>query len=245
MKVSWTQTYGNDRKDLVTYQMKDEKLVRFKNMLDLNLYSFHNCNDAVVNHFWNVNRLKDIKVFRFNDCSYTECVRQIVKYLNGILCDFLFFAQDDALSIEQIDYKLLLGSIKEGDYVSLGYQRSDFESVPMNYDGLFYTYTSQSFYYEGFWALDDSPYLADFNVVKNIYDETYLSQPNIWKAEMYLANRYYKEALKKKVLDKKAFQNINTVGPYGKVNPNKGVICGDEALKMIEERYGNNCNASN
>ncbi len=218
--------------------MMDDKLVKFKNMFDLNLYSFHNCSDDVLDHFWSVNRLKNVRVFRFNDCTYGDCVRQVLGFLDGTQCDLLFFAQDDTLSIDKIDYGLLLGSIGEGDYVSLGYQRSDFSNEPNSIDGIFYEYTSQDFYNEGFWSMDDSPYLADFNLVKQIYDETYLSKPNIWEAEKYLANRYYKEVFTKKVLERRAFQNINTIGPWSKSNPNKGVICGDEAMRIISERFG-------
>ncbi len=239
MFCSWTQTYGNERKDLLKYQMWDDQLVRFKNLFDVNLYSFHNCNDNVIEYFKSINRLENTQIIRFNNCLYTDCVRSILTLLDELHCRFLFFIQDDGLSIDKVDYKLLLESVQEGDYVSLGYCRNEMKMEPKDIKGIFYEYTSQDFFKSEFWPLDDSPYLADYNIVKNIYNKNYLdlNTNDVWRCETQIARRFHNEVLIKKVLKQKAFANINTIGPHSQGILHNGLINGDTAKDFIKNKF--------
>lgn len=46
--ISFTQTYGN-RPILIDIYSRDERLIEFKNLFDINIYSFHNVNTKIQN----------------------------------------------------------------------------------------------------------------------------------------------------------------------------------------------------
>lgn len=235
MLCSFTQTYGDDRNILISAQMKDKNLVEFKNLFDVNIYSFHNCPQSVIDHFWSVNRLSNVEILTYNKMSYTDTMRVTKNVLKTLNCDVLFFIQDDGFSVDKIDYNQLLKEFKEG-FISLGFCKDDFENKTLIKENSFYKTTSIDFYKQGFWALDDSPYLASFNIIDKIYNEKYLSKSNIWKAEAYLAERFTGESLDKIVLDKKLFINVNIIGPWIINNPNEGTLYGEKAKEFLKKK---------
>jgi hypothetical protein len=229
MIVSFTQTYGNERKSLLNYQTLDYNLNEFKNLFDLNIFSFHNCNDDIVDYFEIINNVKNTKIFRFKDCTYGDCIRQILHFLSQIGCTYLLFIQDDGFSVNKIDYKALLASLKPFDYYSLAYSSEKFDGKNV--------LTNKDFYNKGFWCFDDTPYLADFRLVQQMYDEKYLKIPNIWKAEMYLNEKYYKENMIKKVLPVQSFTNVNIIGNNSVHLRCSAVLTGDDAKDFIKNRF--------
>lgn len=245
MKVSFTQTYGDDRKHLLFYQMNDEKIVKFKNMFDVNIFSFHNCSDDVIDYFWSINKIKNVKVLRFDYESYTQCIKDLMKILKDLNTELFFFIQDDALSFNNIDYNKLLDSIEPGMFVSLGVDIKLMKSKPRNINGMFNEYWSEDFIKSNMWSYSDNPFLTSFNILESIYDDEYFNIGNIWSAELLLHQKYQGKNLVRHILNKVVFDNVNTIGltamftddPENADKVTTGLIYGDKARNIIKNRY--------
>jgi hypothetical protein len=245
MKVSFTQTYGNDRKDLIYYQMNDEKIVKFKNMFDVNIFSFHNCYNDVVDYFWSINKLKNVKVLRFDDVDYNVCIRDLLILLEELNTEIFFFIQDDALSFSETNYKELLDTYKDDRMISLGVNMKDMVTPYRSNDGMFYEYWREDFLQSDKWVMTDAPYITSLKTVKWIYNEDYLKIGDIWTAEAWLNHRFkHKDRISRYILKEPLFRNVNTKGPLANNKPlkriPKGLIYGEEAKKIIRERYHDN-----
>lgn len=248
MKVSFTQTYGDDRKNLIYYQMNDDNIVEFKNMFDVNIYSFHNCSDDVVDYFWSINKLKNVKILRFNGVKYNDCIRGLLSVLEELNTEIFFFIQDDGLSFEKIDYNLLLDTFKDDRMISLSVDMNDMTVPYRSKDGIYHEYWREDFLESDKWVMTDSPYLTSFKTLKWVYNEKYLRIDDIWGAEAWLNKRFkHKDRMSRYVLEKPLFRNVNTKGALdGLTKENakrkipKGLIFGDEAKKIIKDRYNDN-----
>lgn len=235
MICSFTQTYFNNRLDLLKYQMMDDNLVEFKNRLDLNLYSFHNSSDKTVDEFLKINRLKNLMVLRYNNVSYTECIIDSLKIIKDF--DYVFFIQDDGLSTGRIDYDKLLSHLHPNIFVSLGFRTRDFSMKPIETDGIFSVYTCRNFFDEGFLSIDDSPYISDTKNMMSFYDEDWKKQQNVWTAEMYLSDKMKDSGFMKRVMDKRSFVNINTKGPTSIYSSFRSMVTGRGAKRFLKHKF--------
>jgi len=59
MLVSFTQTYGSGRDELFGIYFRDKRLIEFKNHFDHNIYSFHNCEQSLIDNFKKHNTIKN------------------------------------------------------------------------------------------------------------------------------------------------------------------------------------------
>ena len=57
----FTQTYSDDRSELFEYHNLDKDDVKFRNLFDLNIYSFHKCSDTYKNNITNCNYFRSIE----------------------------------------------------------------------------------------------------------------------------------------------------------------------------------------
>jgi hypothetical protein len=242
MNVSFTQTYGNERKHLLYYQMNDDKIVKFKNMFDLNIFSFHNCDNSVIDYFWSINKIKNVKVLRFNDIEYTHCIFELFKILESINTNLFFFIQDDALSFNEINYEELLRTYKNDMFISFDIGLKHMLVEYRKKDGMFYEFWSEDFLNSDLWTYNDSPYLTTFKRIKEIYDRKFFLMNNVWQAEKYLHLKYSEINLIRYILQDDSFKNVNTLGPTSKFLMSTGIelknlVAAREAENIINKRY--------
>lgn len=236
MICSFTQTYSNHRLDLLELQAKDKNLVKFKNLLDLNIFSFHDSSKETIKKFKSFNTVKNSIIFEFNDIPYTHCIRNLLNFLDEKQAKYLFFIQDDALSLCDYDYENLLKNLSPNMFISLGFRRKEFDMDPIEKNGIFNKYSTFDFIKSGYLSFDDSPYLSDIQIVKLLYDDGYFEKNNVWTAEMYMASKWDNQYQEKYVLDKRLFKNINTKGPCAVNSVAKGYVQGKKAKRFLKLR---------
>lgn len=223
MLVSFTQTYGITREKLYDIYYKDNNLIEFKNKLDLNIYSFHNCPNYIIENFKKQNKVKNTKIFIFNNISYGETISRIILYLKTINCTYFFFSQDDTFSTGNIinfsDLLSYIKSNKEDFMLNLYMTANDLllkdDSIIDKFDtfNVFYS-NSKIFHNMNYFSLDDSPYICSFDVLTKIYDEEYFKFNSIWLAQEYLNEKYQLTLLNRFVLNISLFKNYNLIGRY-------------------------------
>lgn len=219
MKVSFCQTYGNDRKELLEIKFRDKQLLNFLSFFDVNIFSFHNCSNELINWFKAKNNIPNLKLFINNNITYTECIKRLLITLKELNAKYLFFNQDDTFSFENdtVDLsKLLTFVFNEPDIVLNLYADTkllaekklykDLETIEIHYCDTF-TFAKKT------WSFDDSPYICTTNYLPIIYDENYLSKDDIWTAEHYLNFKFQTYNLKRYITNYSLFKNYNFLGP--------------------------------
>jgi hypothetical protein len=230
MLISFTQTYGN-RKELIDIYLKDNKLKEFKNNFDINYYSFHNSPPEIIKYFTENNKVKNTKILEFNNICYTQCIKNLKTQLNNDNCSRFFWTQDDSFSNDiNVDFTELLRYFTSFDnnFMLCFKQMNKFKRKLLHkLESLnIYDTTSIDFAEDGQFSLDDSPYLCTIDMFNKIYDETYFSYVDIWKAEGYLNNRFKKEIINRFSTDKNIFKNYNILGRnnWNRANEIKNLI---------------------
>lgn len=184
---SFMQTYGGDRGDLWQYRFADKDLIRFPNNFNENIVSFHNCPPETVRSVkagLEAAGLERVKHVEFNAVPYSACIRWLKYHLKRNGFDRLFFYQDDTFSCDPINrhrYEDLL----QPDHMNVEY-------VVGNSPAEVRSTSTDDFIAAGFWAMDDASMIANPRALDVIWDEEYLSKPDIWKAEIHLNQKFRK-----------------------------------------------------
>jgi hypothetical protein len=222
MKVSFFQTYGNDRQKLLEIKFRDKRLLEFLNFFDINIVSFHNCNNEIIEWFKQSNNIPNLKIFINNNVTYTECIKRLLDTFFSLKGKFLFFNQDDTFSFnnENINFSELLDFIfsEEDIMLNLLMEKETFTDPHLQlYKSLntidIYSNDSFNFAKHNMWAFDDSPYICTSNYLPILYDHNYMSYSDIWSAEHYLNFKFKNQNLKRFVTNKCIFKNYNFLGP--------------------------------
>lgn len=227
MIASFTQTYGNER-DLhyrdVLYEAyaKDERLIAFKNLLDVNFHSFHNCDQRLIDKYKALNKVKKTVYLEFGEVTYGDTIRELLRQLDILGVTHLFFSQDDSFSgpgrsvdlVELLDY---VYSFQENFMVNLAVDPEylNYPDIPTDEHKTFTVHHSNTkdFARACKFAMDDSPYIATMDVVHRIYDERYLSdRRTIWRVEESMADHCASFAIPRYILDQITFKNYNIIG---------------------------------
>jgi len=225
MLVSFTQTYGTGRDELIDIHFRDKKLIELKNHFDKNIYSFHNCERSTIDKFKELNKniIKNVVILEFDNDNYTETVRKWKNYVKDLGCTHFFFSQDDSFSAfenNDVDWKELIDYMKEYDkdfMLSLYHKEAilDIDEPFENKKSFNILKSTTTDFYESSktpWCMDDSPYICTVDMLDELYDDKYLSIDNIWDAEEYLREKYEKKKINRFVTNKKMFQNYNLYG---------------------------------
>ena len=221
MICSFTQTYSNNRNELFEFHNKDNVDINFRNKLDKNYYIFHNSPESYRQYICQNNYFKKINnnlIISYNNMYYTQTVFETLKKckIDGI--KYIFFLQDDVFSLvnDNIIDELLL-FIKNNDFDMLNIERSNVNiEAPIIYshDNLkIYDTTSDDFVKQNFWAFDDGPYVANIDFLINLYDNIFLSQKNIWPAEIYLMQKVKNNKIQRLTANISIFKRFGIVGP--------------------------------
>jgi hypothetical protein len=206
MLVSFTQTYGTGRDELIDIHFRDKKLIELKNHFDYNIYSFHNCEKSTIDKFKDLNKdiIKNVIILEFDDDTYPKTVRKWIQYVKDLGCTHFFFSQDDTFSSienKEIDWNELIKYVKKykKEFMLSLYNKDTI----LDYKGLvdfkktfnIFKSTTLDFYKSEKtpWPMDDTSYICTVDMLDEIYDEKYFSFDNIWDAEKYLRIKYNKK----------------------------------------------------
>jgi len=227
MIASFTQTYGNERnlghRDML-YEgySRDSRLIEFKNMLDVNIHSFHDCDQSVIDRYKSLNKVEKSMYLEHSDISYGETIKELLRQLEILGVTHLFFSQDDTFSAdnEEINFVELFDYIKgfkENFMLNFSYtlEYLNYLDIPCEDHesfGVYHTNTKDFARADRF-AMDDQPYIATMDIVRRIYGDYYLNdQRIIWRLEENLAEYCASYSIPRFILDKPIFKNYNIVG---------------------------------
>jgi hypothetical protein len=236
MKLSFNQTYSNDRKILLEARLRDKKFIEFLSFFDINIFSFHNCNDNILDFFKNIkNKIPNVKIHINNNISYTQCIRRLLRIVETLNVKHFFFYQDDTFSCDNnISFDGLLNYVfKQNDIMLTLYERKEFFEdgtvLLESFDDLdLYSNNTENFVKHNRWSFDDSPYICTTNYLSQIYDENYLNHSDVWSAECYNNFKFKTSPINRYITNKSLFKNYNFIG---RNNWNK-----DEEIKTLKEK---------
>jgi len=240
MLVSFTQTYGSGRDELLDIYFRDKRLIELKNHFDQNIYSFHNCQRSTIDKFKRMSEgvIKNSVILEFNnseyfgreqwfDDGYTKVIKEVKNYLRSIGCTHFFFSQDDTFSAfenKDIDWQEFVDYIKGHDkelMINLYHRRPDIDyegvSIERERRESFDIYKTTTLHFantiRGLWPMDDSPFICTMDILEDIYDDEYFNCPLICIAENHLRDKYETKEINRFITNKKIFQNYNIYGP--------------------------------
>ena len=228
MLVSFRQTYGSGREELYEIYFRDRRLQELHNLCDLNVFSFHNCEQRTIDRFKEKNPIQNVEYLEFEGISYPDTVRQTKEYLKDIGATHFFFTQDDtfiALQHNHVDWKELVDYVRRHDRefmlnlyhrVDILYIEDEFFEGEVEELNTFNVYksTTLDFYNSDKtpWPMDDTAYFCTMDILDEIYDEEYFSYGDIWNAEKFLRRKFGEKEINRFVTDKKILQNYNLYG---------------------------------
>jgi len=259
MNISFFQTYG-DRLPLIKIRKEDVYFKKFIENFDLNIISLHNPSE-IVKQFVKSNQIfKNSLIFIFNNNSYQDCIRYLLKFIKKETCKKFFFYQDDTFSNEaneenisdlknlifNTDYEMINLSYKTKYLVEEKNTWSEKNKKVLFESKTFKLFDTNSFDFKesGLYAFDDSCFICNPKILDSIFDETYLNCSNIWDGENYLNNKFKNEKINRFISNVSFFSNINILGrnrhPQGIEILNKKIKISDNTLQLLTEYY-NSC----
>jgi hypothetical protein len=224
MLVSFTQTYGNDRSKLHEIYSVDKRMIELKNLFDINIHSFHNCNHETITNYKKLNKVNNSMYLEFNNISYPKTIGELKNILKDIGCTHFFFSQDDTFSADNdnIDWKELITYLKEQDsnfMMNLCYNTDliDIRIKPFLIKNTFNVYYTSSFNFRDIsaYSMDDSPYMCTIDFIDIIYDNIYINEfKSVWDSERYLNKKFSNIEIPRYLLSDygNLFKNYNMFG---------------------------------
>jgi hypothetical protein len=227
MIASFVQTYGNERQVgertfLHEAQANDKRMIEFKNMMDVNFFSFHDNHRSEIDNYKILNKVENSVYLEHEDVCYTDTIRVMLDELEARGVTHLFWTQDDSFSAENehLDLQELLDyamSFKENFMIHLAVGPEHLNHLQLPTDKL-KTFTAhhsntKDFARSGKFAMDDSPYIATMDIVRRIYSDYYLNdQRTIWRVEESMAEHCASWKIPRFIPDRELFKNYNIVG---------------------------------
>jgi hypothetical protein len=230
MLASFTQTYGDKRKELYDLKNYDKPDIYFRNLLDINFYSFHNCE---VNTLRYVTSQEWYKNSKFTPLLYNNTENSVITYpeswrrslikMKNMGVKYVFFLQDDVFAFGKPDeYKELVNWVRNNEFNMIQMETNattlKVEDKPVIYEGekiKIYSCSNHELMERnnGMWSFDDAPFVANLDYLINIiYDDHYYKFQNIWEAEHYLNYKMRMQKIERNVLSVKLFDRTNIVG---------------------------------
>ena len=222
MLISFTQTYGDERGELLEIQARDKRMLEFKDLFDWNIFSFHDCDSSIVEKFKSINKVKNSVILEFGQIYYPGTINEMIKIVKELGGTHFFFSQDDTFSAnnDDIDWNELVEYIKgfkEKFMLNLYYDPDmiDHTLQPTQIKDTFNIYHLTSFDFKnvGVFSMDDSPYVCTVDMLDKIYDDDFIYKyDNVWDCELYLIEKFKRVEINRFILDKGTFKNYNLYG---------------------------------
>jgi hypothetical protein len=238
----FTQTYSNNRKELFDFHNLDMEDIKFRNLFDLNIYAFHDCDntykdDLLNSHYFN--SIKNLEIISYNNISYTESWKRTLNLLLERGIEYLVFLQDDCFSKNTNDDQIteIYQFIKNNDFDMLNLECSfddlkseSVDKVYSNNELNIYNTSSDHFNKRGWYSFDDGPYIASLDfIISKIYDDNYYSIGDIWSAENYINDKISKSIIQRYTTNIPIYNRYNILG---RNNWNRV-----EELKILENKF--------
>ena len=221
MLVSWTQTYGYNRGELLGVYCRDRRLHEFKNLFDLNIYSFHNSSNELVRRFERLNPVKNTEIQIKERVNWTQTISDLKNYLKQIGATHFFYSLDDTFSndnkdINWVEFIEYIKQFKSNFMISLGTNQDliDFKVSPNESFNSFNVYhrTTKDFAEITDWPFDDTAYVCTTDLLDVLYDSIYMKMNNIWDAHEYNAQKFKKIVIPRYVTDNVLFKEYHLFG---------------------------------
>ena len=230
MLASFTQTYGDKRYELYDLKNYDKPDIHFRNLLDMNFYSFHNCGVETLKYVTSQDWYKSIKITPLlynnsenNVITYPESWRRSLIKMKEAGVKYVFFLQDDVFAFGKPEqYTELVEWVRKNEFNMIQMETDAIsfkvEDKPVLYKGekiSIYGCSNHELMEKnnGMWSFDDAPYVANIDYLMNIvYDENYYKYRNIWEAEHYLNYKMRMQKIERNVVSVKLFDRTNIVG---------------------------------
>ena len=238
----FTQTYSDDRSELFEYHNLDKDDVKFRNLFDLNIYSFHNCSDTYKNNITNsqyFRSIENLEIIAYDNISYTESWKRTLNLLLEKGIEYLVFLQDDCFTKNTNSNQIteIYEFIKNNDFDMLNLECNfddlKTESVDKVYSSnelSVYDTSSYHFNKRGLYSFDDGPYIAKLDfIINKIYDDNYYSIGDIWNAENYINSKINNSIIQRYTTNIPIYNRYNILG---RNNWNRV-----EELKILENKF--------
>jgi hypothetical protein len=221
MIVVFTQTYGDNRRELYEIRNKDINLKKFISHFDLNIYSFHNSSKETIEYFVSNNNIKT-EIIQFNGISYPNCIKEVINYLKKIGCTKLIFLQDDVFSydLSEEDILTIVKYLRNCNIPLINMECIESEmkvngEVVFDENGLqvFKHFTNDyKQNHENAYTFDDVPFMVDFDFIGVVFDKNFMTLPDVWHGELYNNNKFDVINFPRYCTNKKFFKRYNILG---------------------------------
>ena len=227
MLASFTQTYGDARKEIYDLKEFDIPDICFRKLCDTNYYSFHNCSSSTIDYTKSKKWFEqsNYNILQHNNISYPESWRRSLETIKSSGVKYLAFLQDDVFCYANPrQVKELVNYVKTHDFDMLNIESpiTDFGDIANKTNVLYkgstfdvYNTTNRDLVVNGknVWSFDDAPYIANVDfLLREVYDQYYYTHPNIWQAEFVLKNKMDHKIIPRNVCSVKLFERTNIVG---------------------------------
>lgn len=204
--VSWTQTYGDKRLlniKLLKYDVIGNKI---RNDCKYIIFSFHNCPNSFFKEALEILKSiydnKKLIFIKYDDCTYLECLRKILRKIEELNCTDILQIQDDQHGINSVEnisnihvIDNITNSYCNNEKIQFLHLFSD-EGLPneqlvpietIKLDDLdLYKYDSRDFKkYKNIYSWNDGTYLININFLGNLINDNNIPQ-DVWNMELYL-----------------------------------------------------------
>ena len=223
--ASFTQTYGDKRKELYDLKEYDVPDMTFRRLCDKNYYSFHNCPDEVVQYVTKTKWFSAAPyiVLRYDNITYPMSLFRTLLTAKQDGVDYLVFLQDDVFATAKPEcYAELMQWCRSNEFNMINLEatadelKCDDQPLLMKGEHLdVYKCTNHLAVSRNpsRWAFDDAPYIAKLDfLLREVYDYTYYQYPDVWRAEHVLNSKMMHKLIERNLVSKKLFHRTNLVG---------------------------------
>ena len=226
--VSFSQTYGNERKLLLECQMKDKRMIELKNLFDVNIFSFHNCPSDTIKYFKDINIVKNSRIEIINTKHYRDTVKRMKELVKELDATHFFFSQDDTFSVDNIgvDWNEVLDYVKSFDKNFVLSMHYDGERIDPNLKPDIIGETIKIYQIDNkpyvkspnvWMGFDDTAYICTVDMLDVFYEENYFIEQDVWDCEHVLnrrANNFELIIENRHALDRCMFECHNIFGRH-------------------------------
>lgn len=256
--ANFTQTYSVDRLEVAQYLEQDRGFNKMLSLLDRVYLSFHNVEDlSYCKKFATCikNSHPRAEFLSFLHPHYSQTYPNFLKMLNKEKISDCFFIQDDAICVirdknldvlddiinfykSNLDIQMLnLDNRQNPKYlIDQGCKYIQKRLVSKKYNLWAYEFETSEWLKTNntIWGMDDSPYLANVDLLLRIYDDpNYFLYSNMDQAEIYIKNKCEKNfVFSRWILDKSVFRYFSYTGMHVYKTETR-----DKELKLLKRLF--------
>lgn len=238
---------GKDRSFLINYLLKDSTQIKLRNLLDVHLFTFHNVDLGIAKSM--ANKIKEVvpntKSICYYDMYFCETIERNLAFLKEQGVTDVLWLQDDDFFVGNETHLFELFEFYRNNpdihHVSFGFTYDSLKPIGHRkrhkISENFYIYESRSsdFHNTGFFAMDNSPFICNLEMLctamysKNIFD---LKISRAYDLEQYLRFNSLKNDIVRCTTNETFFSTFNIVGLGGSLGS------ADKNLAHLKQKFG-------